>query len=167
MSSNDGGLWRSLDGVNQQQTPCSTDDATHFQNLNSGLGSLAEVVSFAENPTDPATLLAGLGANGTAATSAATTTAAWPQIATGEGGTVAIDPSNPRNWTVSTGAGVSIRTCGNGNTCAASNFTGPPTIGATQVSNDASLIDRALPARSRATRRCSDRHMQGLARAGR
>jgi len=59
---NDGGLWRSLDGVNQQQTPCSTDDATHFQNLNSGLGSLAEVVSFAENPTDPATLLAGLGA---------------------------------------------------------------------------------------------------------
>ena len=138
--SNDGGLWRSLDGVNQQQTPCSTDDATHFQNLNSGLGSLAEVVSFAQDPTDPATLLVGLGANGTAATSAATTAAAWPQIATGEGGTVAIDPSNPRNWTVSTGAGVSIRTCGDGNTCAASNFIGPPTIGATQVSNDASLI---------------------------
>jgi hypothetical protein len=103
---NDGGVWRSLDGVNQQQTPCSTDDATHFQNLNSGLGSLAEVVSFAENPTDPATLLAGLGANGTAATSAATTTAAWPQIATGEGGTVAIDQTNPRNWYVSTGASV-------------------------------------------------------------
>ncbi len=139
--SNDGGLWRSLDGVNQQQTPCSTDDATHFQNLNSGLGSLAEVVGFAENPTDPATLLAGLGANGTAATSAATTAAAWPQLSTGEGGTVAIDPSNPQNWYVSTGAGVSIRTCGNGNTCSASNFTGPPIIGATQVSNDASLID--------------------------
>jgi hypothetical protein len=138
---NDGGVWRSLDGVNQQQTPCSTDDATHFQNLNSGLGSLAEVVSFAENPTDPATLLAGLGANGTAATSAATTTAAWPQIATGEGGTVAIDQTNPRNWYVSTGAGVSIRTCGNGNTCSASNFTGSPTIGYAQVANDASLID--------------------------
>jgi hypothetical protein len=138
---NDGGLWRSLDGVNQQQTPCSTDDATHFQNLNSGLGSLAEVVSFAQNPTDPATLLAGLGANGTAATSAATTTAAWPQIATGEGGTVTIDQTNPRNWYVSTGAGVSIRTCNNGNSCAAANFTGPPTIGTAQVSNDASLID--------------------------
>jgi hypothetical protein len=137
---NDGGLWRSLDGVNQQQTPCSTDDATHFQNLNSGLGSLAEVVSFAENPTDPATLLAGLGANGTAATGAATTTVAWPQIATGEGGTVAIDPVNPRNWYVSTEAGVSLRTCGNGNTCAAANFTGSPTIGYTQVANDASLI---------------------------
>jgi hypothetical protein len=138
---NDGGLWRSLDGVNQQQTPCSTDDATHFQNLNSGLGSLAEVVSFAENPTDPATLLAGLGTNGTAATSAATTTSAWPQLSAGEGGTVAIDQTNPRNWYVSTGAGVSIRTCNNGNACAAANFTGPPTIGTAQVSNDASLID--------------------------
>jgi hypothetical protein len=137
---NDGGLWRSLDGVNQQQTPCSADDATHFQNLNSGLGSLAEVVSFAENPTDPATLLAGLGANGTAATSAATTASSWPQIAAGEGGTVAIDPVNPQNWYVSTEAGVSIRFCGNGNTCAAANFTGSPTIGTTQVANDASLI---------------------------
>ena len=44
---NDGGLWRSVDGVNQQQTPCSADDANHFQNLNGGLGSLAEVVGFA------------------------------------------------------------------------------------------------------------------------
>jgi hypothetical protein len=60
---NDGGVWRSMDGVNQQQTPCSVDDATHFQNLNGGLGSLAEVVSFAEHPTDPATLLVGMGAN--------------------------------------------------------------------------------------------------------
>jgi hypothetical protein len=138
---NDGGLWRSLDGVNQLQTPCSADDATHFQNLNSGLGSLAEVVRFAEHPTDPATLLAGLGANGTAATGAASTMAVWPQIAAGEGGTVAIDPSNPQNWFVSTEAGVSIRSCGNGNACAAANFTGPPTIGYAQVSNDGSLID--------------------------
>ncbi len=138
---NDGGLWRSLDGVNQQQTPCSADDATHFQNLNSGLGSLAEVVSFAEHPTDPATLLAGLGANGTAATSAATAASAWPQVATGEGGSVAIDQTNPQNWYVSTEAGVSIHFCGNGNTCTAVNFTGSPTIGTTQVANDASLID--------------------------
>ena len=137
---NDGGLWRSLDGVNQQQTPCSVDDATHFQNLNSGLGSLAEVVSFAEHPTDPATLLAGLGANGSAATSTAATTTAWTQIATGEGGTVAIDQTNPQNWYVSTEAGVSVHICGNGNTCTAANFTGSPTIGYVQVDDDASLI---------------------------
>ena len=141
MWSNDGGLWRSLDGVNQQQTPCSTDDATHFQNLNSGLGSLAEVVSFAHAPTDPATLLAGLGSKRNSRHERRNHRGSLAAASTGEGGTVAIDPSNPQNWYVSTGAGVSIRTCGNGNTCSASNFTGPPIIGATQVSNDASLID--------------------------
>jgi hypothetical protein len=148
---NDGGLWRSTDGVNQQQTPCSADNANHFQNLNSGLGSLADVVGFAQHPTDSATLLAGLGANGTAATGGATTSSIWPQIAAGEGGTVAIDPANPQNWYVSTAAGVSIRFCGNGNACAATNFNGLPTIGYTQVNTDASLIappfllDPALP----------------------
>ncbi len=137
---NDGGLWRSTDGVNQQSTPCSPDDATHFQNLNTGLGSLAEIVSFAQHPTDPATLLAGLGANGTAATSASTP-GAWPQLSAGEGGTVAIDPANPGLWYVSTAAGVSIRQCTLGSNCTAANFTGAPTIGPTQTSNDASLID--------------------------
>ncbi len=138
---NDGGLWRSLDGVNQQQTPCSPDDAIHFQNLNAGIGSLAEVISFSQHPTSPATLVVGVGANGTAATGAASTTTAWPQIAAGEGGTVAIDPVNPQNWFVSTEAGVSIDFCNDGSACAASNFTGSPTIGTTQVDNDASLID--------------------------
>ncbi len=56
---NDGGLWRSIDGVNQQATPCSADDATHFQNLNGGLGSLAEVVSFAQSPSDPGHVAGG------------------------------------------------------------------------------------------------------------
>jgi hypothetical protein len=143
---NDGGVWRSTDGVNQQQTPCSPDDVTHFQNLNGGLGSLAEVVSFAEHPTDPATLLVGVGANGTAGTGAATTTgagsgSAWPQISMGEGGTVAIDQANSQNWYVSTAAGVSIRYCDDGNACAAANFAGSPTIGYAQVEDDASLID--------------------------
>ena len=49
---NDGGVWRSTDGINEQATPCSSDDASHFQNLNGGLGSLAEVVSLAQHPTD-------------------------------------------------------------------------------------------------------------------
>jgi hypothetical protein len=136
---NDGGLWRSLDGVNQQQPPCSPDDATHFQDLNGGLGSLAEVASFAQDPVNPQTLLAGLGANGTAA-SATTAAGAWPQISAGEGGMVAIDPANSRNWYVSTAAGVSVRYCDLGNACAAANFAGSPTIGYAQVEDDASLI---------------------------
>ena len=138
---NDGGLWRSIDGVNQQSTPCSADDATHFQNLNGGIGSLAQVVSFAQDPTQPGTLIAGLGANGTAATSSAMLTTAWPQLSTGEGGAAAIDPNNPLLWYISTAAGVSIRQCANGAGCTADDFTGAPTIGYAQTSYDDSLID--------------------------
>src|SRR3984893_9350719 len=138
---NDGGLWRSTYGVNQQATPCSVDDATHFQNLNGGLGSLAEVVSFAQSPTDAGTLLVGLGANGTASTSTASSATSWLQLSTGEGGTVAIDQTNPLLWYVSTAAGVSVRQCSNGAACSAANFSGAPTIGPAQVANDVSLID--------------------------
>ena len=137
---NDGGLWRSTDGVAETGSPCSATDASHFQDLNGGLGSLAEVVSFAQHPTDPATLLAGLGTNGTAATTSATTTA-WAQLAAGEGGTVAIDPNDPQNWYVSTAAGVNIRQCSQGAACTAADFTGAATIGSAQVNNDLSAID--------------------------
>jgi Transmembrane protein 131-like N-terminal len=140
---NDGGLWRSLDGVNEQGSPCAASDASHFENLNGGLGSLAEVVSFAQHPNDANTLLVGLGATGTAATSSAATNAAWPQLAQGEGGVVAIDPLTPANWYISTGAGVNISYCGEGAACGAADFAGPATIGATQVANDAALVDAA------------------------
>jgi hypothetical protein len=139
---NDGGVWRSTDGVNEQGIPCSADDATHFQNLNGGLGSLAEVISFAQHPTEAGTVLVGLGANGTAATSAASVNAtSWPQLSTGEGGTVGIDQTNPSLWYVSTAAGVSIRQCSGGAACTAADFTGTPTIGPAQVNEDDSVID--------------------------
>jgi hypothetical protein len=139
---NDGGIWRSTDGVDEQQPPCSPDDATHFQNLNGGLGSLAEVISFAQHPSDPGTVLVGLGANGTAATSTASINASsWPQLSTGEGGTVGIDQTNPSLWYISTGGGVSIRKCSSGAACTAADFTGTPTIGPAQVDNDDSVID--------------------------
>ena len=137
---NDGGLWRSTDGVAETGSPCSSSDASHFQNLNASLGSLAEVVSFAQHPTDPATLLVGLGANGTAATTSTATTA-WPQLAIGEGGLTAIDPANPQNWYISTAAGVSIQSCSKGAACTATDFAGPATIASAQVNNDASVID--------------------------
>ena len=91
---NDGGLYRSLDAVAETGAACSLSDASHFQNLNSSLGSLAEIDAFAQDPTLPGTLLAGLGALGSAGTGAASTP--WPQLATGEGGNVAIDPATPR-----------------------------------------------------------------------
>lgn len=138
---NDGGLWRSTDGVDQQGAPCAAADASHFQNLNGGLGSLAEVVSFSQSPTDADTLLVGVGANGTAATGTASSNPIWAQLAAGEGGYTAIDPVTPANWYISTAPGVAISYCGKGTACAAADFAGVPTIGPAQVANDASLID--------------------------
>ena len=140
----DSGLWRSIDGVNQTGPPCSATDAQHFDNLNSAIGaagSLAEVVAFAQDPTQTGTIIAGLGANGSAATSSATTSAPWTQLSAGEGGLPQIDPNTPTNWFVTIGAGVNLRVCTAGIDCTADKLLPPATIGAPQVSNDASLLD--------------------------
>jgi hypothetical protein len=141
---NDGGLWRSLDGVAETGSVCAATDATHFDNLNAAIasgGSLAQVVAFAQHPTDSNTLLAGLGGNGTASTAAALGLTAWPQLSAGEGGQPQIDATTPSNRYVAIGAGVNLAACTLGSNCAAANFVPPATIGAAQVAYDASLID--------------------------
>jgi hypothetical protein len=134
---NDGGLWRSTDGVAETGGVCSATDAGHFNNLNGGIGSLGEVVSLAQDPVKTGTLLVGLGALGTAGTG--TGTGVWAQMATGEGGTVAIDPANPENWYVSTGAGVNIASCGKGAACGLADFA-VTAIGSAQVDGDDSEL---------------------------
>jgi hypothetical protein len=141
---NDGGLWRSLDGVAETGSVCSSTDKTHFDNLNAAIGvggSLAEIVGLAQHPTDPGTLLAGLGANGSAATAAAAQLSAWPQLSAGEGGYPQLDPATPTNWYISIGAGVNLAQCTLGSACTAADFVPPATIGGPQVSYDASLLD--------------------------
>jgi hypothetical protein len=130
---NDGGLWRSADGAAETGAPCSLYDATHFQNLNAALGSLAEVVSFAQDPSTAGTLLAGLGALGTAGTD--TVANPWTQLATGEGGTVAIDPNDAQLWYLSTGADVNLARCAKGSSCGPADFSATA-IGAAQVADD-------------------------------
>jgi hypothetical protein len=106
---NDSGLWRTLDAIGETGQPCASTDSTHFQNLNGGLGSLAEVESISQAGNTPYTMMAGLGVNGTAGVKSVTgTTAEWPQILGGEGGPVAIDPQTSSNWYVNNGDGVSI-----------------------------------------------------------
>ena len=141
---NDSGLWRSTDNVAQQPQPCSSDDAAHFQNLNSGLGSLAEVNSFAQDPANDAVLLAGLGANGTAAASQASQQV-WLQVLNGFGSNVAIDPANPQNWYAESGGGVSVFRCTHGTACNAAGFGVAPAIGATQLGQDAGAWPQPLP----------------------
>ncbi len=63
---NDSGLWRSTDAIAETGQVCSVTDASHFQNLNGSLGSLAEVASISQAGATPYTMMAGLGANGTA-----------------------------------------------------------------------------------------------------
>ncbi len=139
---NDGGLWRSTDGVNQQMPVCSPDDALHYQNLNGALGSLAEVVSLAQHPSDATQLIVGAGANGSASSVGATSaSSAWAQLSAGEGGVAAIDPANPLNWYITTAGGVSINQCVSGGACTFTDFTGIPAIGAAQVSSDEALLD--------------------------
>lgn len=135
---NDGGVWRSTDAVGQQQPACSADDAAHFQNLNGGVGSLAEVESFSEDPSNSATWLAALGALGTAAPSS-TSGAPWNQVLNGEGNFVAIDSANPQNWYATSEFGVGINDCSAGTLCDPADF-GNVAVGEAQVDNDLQLI---------------------------
>jgi hypothetical protein len=140
---NDSGLWRSSDNVGQTQTPCSPDDASHFQNLNAGLGSLAEVHGLAEDPGNSAILLAGLGVNGDAASTTAAE-AIWPQVLDGFGSYVAIDPANSQNWYAQSSSGVAIDLCPNGSNCDPAGFA-LPVIGDAQVGSDAYAFPEPAP----------------------
>lgn len=135
---NDGGLWSTTDAVNQQGPVCSSQDASHFLNLNAGLGSLAEVESFAGNPNDPNTWLAALGALGTAAAPGANAQV-WDQVLNGEGNVVAIDPENTFNWYATSESGVGINHCSDGANCDVARF-GSVVIGEAQVENDVQTI---------------------------
>ena len=141
---NDGGLWRSTDGVAETGPVCSASDASHFENLNNAIargGSLAEVVGFAQDPSRPDTLLAGLGAAGSAATTSASALTGWPQLSAGEGGLPQLDPATPNDWFLAVGAGVNLKLCEVGGACTAADFLSPATVGEAQVSYDSALID--------------------------
>lgn len=133
---NDGGLWRTTDDVNQPA--CCSDDANHFQNLNGGLGSLAEVESISGDPGNPQTMLAALGFFGTAATTTGST-GTWNQVLDGTGNEVAVDPNNPNLWYATSEFGIDINRCAAGAACDATGF-GAPVIGSVQVGGDVQSI---------------------------
>lgn len=143
---NDGGLWRSLDGIAETGAVCSASDATHFDNLNTAVargGSLAMVNGLAQPPSDAATLLAGMGAVGSAGTGGAgvwtASSTPWPQLSAGEGGLPLIDANTPANWYVTIGSGVNLHACTSGANCSVANFAPPATIGSPQVGGDQAL----------------------------
>jgi hypothetical protein len=144
---NDSGLWRSTDAIGETGQVCSASDATHFQNLNGGLGSLAEVVSLAPELTTPFNLMAGLGVNGTAGVKSTNSTgtgatADWPQILSGYGGPVAIDPNDNDNWYVNDAPGVSIYLCAQTGACTPADFGSSPVV----TDADVNLAPGVMPA---------------------
>jgi hypothetical protein len=148
---NDSGLWRSVDGISEStlaspEPVCSSTDASHFQNLNGSLGSLAEVESISQVGSTPYTLMAGLGANGTAGVKGATgTTADWPEILGGEGGPVAIDPTNSSRWYVNNQAGVSIHLCAQSAACTPAAFGSNAAVTDADVGGDGLTMTEPAP----------------------
>jgi hypothetical protein len=143
---NDSGLWRSMDAIGETGAACNASDAAHFQNLNSVLGSLAEVESMSQVGASPYTMMTGLGANGTAGVKGATgPTSEWPQILGGEGGPVAIDPTNFSNWYVNNAAGVSIYLCAQAGDCTPSAFGTTPVVTDADVSGDGDTMTAPAP----------------------
>ena len=134
---NDSGLWRSLDAVAESGPACNANDATHFQNLNGGLGSLAEVQSLSAAGASADALMIGLGMNGTAGVKSLSGPASdWPQVLDGFGGPTAIDPANPSNWYVNIQAGVSIHVCAQSDACTPTDFGSSPVVTNADVGGD-------------------------------
>jgi hypothetical protein len=148
---NDSGLWRSEDGIDESsianpETVCSSTDASHFQNLNGSLGSLAEVVSLSQVGATPYTMMAGLGTNGTGGVKSTTgTTADWPEILGGEGGPVAIDPVAITSWYVNNQAGVSIYRCSQLSACTPAAFGASPVVSDADVGGDGLTMTSPAP----------------------
>jgi hypothetical protein len=142
---NDSGLWRSMDAVGETGSACSSADSVHFQNLNGSLGSLAEVVSMSPLVTSPYSLMAGLGVNGTAGVKSTSATADWPQILSGYGGPVAIDPVHINNWYVNNEPGVAIYQCSQTAPCTPAAFGSSPVVTDADVGGDGDAMPTSAP----------------------
>ena len=114
---NDGGVYRSLDGVGADGSCTAT---ASFQNLNTNL-SLSEFIWFSEDPTSAPRILGGMQDNGTATTGGSTL---WQRVNGGDGGFTDIDPNSVNIWYAENPAnkGVSIQRCTAGSSCSSDQF---------------------------------------------
>lgn len=94
----------------------------------------------------PYTMMAGLGANGTAGVKSTTgPTADWPQILGDQGGPVAIDPQNLESWYVNNSAGVSIYRCSQAGNCDPASFGTTPAVSNADVGGDGYTMTSPAP----------------------
>jgi hypothetical protein len=142
---NDSGLWRSIDAIGETGSACSSSDSSHFQNLNGSLGSLAEVVSLSPFATSSYNMMAGLGVNGTAGVKSSAAVADWPQILSGYGGPVAIDPIDNSKWFVNSQPGVAIYLCSQSAPCTPAAFGTSPVVTDGDVGGDGNTMPIPAP----------------------
>ncbi len=134
---NDGGLWRSMDQIGETGSACNSSDSAHVQNLNSELGSIAEISSLSQSAITPYSMVAGLGVNGTVGVKGTSTPPfVWPEILGGTGGTNAIDPNFSTKWYVNNQVGVAINRCSQSGDCTPSSFGSGPVITESDVDFD-------------------------------
>ena len=136
---NDGGIYRALDGYSGLITgDCAGQN--QFDSLNQNLGSMTELVSFSQSPTDFNTVLAGAGANGSPATQSALADNPWLNVNSGDGGNSQINPADPTEWFVSSppdfASGTNIFRCEAGINCHTQDFQNDQVVSSTTLSGD-------------------------------
>ncbi len=134
-----------MDAIGESGAACNATDASHFQNLNGNLGSLAEVESMSAIGSSPYTMMAGLGVNGTAGVKGSSAVSDWPQILSGYGGPVAIDSSHFDDWYVNASTGVDIYHCSQSASCTPAAFGASPMVNESDVSQDGEGMSSPAP----------------------
>ncbi len=117
---NDGGVYRALDGFTGLNTG-TCGSANQFDDLNQTLGSLAQVVSFAQSTPDMNTILTGTKSNGSLANGSAESGPTWSPVNGSDGGYTAIFSGSPPEW-FTENSGVSIQRCTKASACRSSDF---------------------------------------------
>jgi hypothetical protein len=130
---NDGGVYRSLDGyLGLVNGEC--DQPNNFDNINQHLGSLAQVISLAQHPTDPNIVFTGTNGSGFPVGTQALSIAQWQSVNAG-GGYVAIDPLDPDNWFTANGAS-SVQHCPFGSSCRSDDFSSRQIVSSAVMGGD-------------------------------
>ena len=158
---NDGGVYRALDGYTGLITG-TCGGSNQFDSLNDNLGSITQLVSFSQPPTDPNTILAGAQDNGSPATSSSQGNMSWANVNSGDGGYNEINPDIPNQWFTSN-TGVSIQRCAFGVNCRAQDFKLGMVVSPTTVGGDIAGLVHAVHPRSAKFRAAAGRHLPHVA----
>ncbi len=133
----DGGISRTLDGYSGLTTG-SCSGTNQFDSLSETLGSMTEFVSVSVHPSSADIMLGGTANNGSPSTSTATSSSAWQNALSGDGGFTVINPTNPDEW-FAANPYVSIMKCESGTACNDSSFS--QVVGPNDLNGDQGAYD--------------------------